>query len=284
MGPSARISASEAIRRVDFRETGSNSADFESIRYAAGGISYERLEEVKPRWSGIKPQKWSDPPGIMQVSAGGGHTLAVKYDGSLWAWGWNNSGQLGDGTTADRHTPVQIGKDKKWASVSASGNHSLAIDTDGGLWTFGDSKTAHDTHEVIKDSTVFVIIVEGDRHSLGIDTNGGLWAWGSNEYGQLGDGTTTDRLEPVQIWTPPNYGDTDGNGVINAADVTMLRRFIASQKTAAEFIATEAPGFNEANAYVRGENYISSADVSLLRHWLAASDKSEVRLGPRRGG
>jgi hypothetical protein len=77
----------------------------------------------------------------------------------------------------------------------------------------------------------------------------------------------------------PSWGDVDGNGVINAADTTMLRRFIASGQTPEEFREWN-PDFNPANADVNGNGTIDAADVTLLRRYLAATDPSTVHLGP----
>jgi len=71
------------------------------------------------------------------VSAGYSHTVAIKTDGSLWAWGRNNLGQLGDGTTINRNRPTRIGTNTNWASVSSSLEHTVAIKTDGSLWAWG---------------------------------------------------------------------------------------------------------------------------------------------------
>jgi hypothetical protein len=83
------------------------------------------------------------------------------------------------------------------------------------------------------------------------------------------------------VQPPPAYGDVNGDGFINAADVTILRRFIASQKTAADFILTEAPDFKPANADANGDGRIDSEDVTILRSRLAAADPSSVPLGPQ---
>jgi len=71
------------------------------------------------------------------VSAGAAHSMAIKSDGSLWAWGANTYGQLGDGTDADANVPKQIGTEKKWVFVSAGKYHTFAIKTDGTLWGWG---------------------------------------------------------------------------------------------------------------------------------------------------
>ena len=71
------------------------------------------------------------------ISAGYEHSLAVKSDGSLWAWGNNDYGQIGDGTTYNRYSPVPIGPDNDWVMVSGGFSHSLAVKSDGQLWAWG---------------------------------------------------------------------------------------------------------------------------------------------------
>jgi alpha-tubulin suppressor-like RCC1 family protein len=72
-----------------------------------------------------------------QVAGGGGFSLAIKTNNTLWAWGFNSSGQLGDGTTVNKSSPVQIGALSDWSQVAAGSTHSLAVKTNGTLWAWG---------------------------------------------------------------------------------------------------------------------------------------------------
>lgn len=92
-------------------------------------------------------------------------------------------------------------------------------------------------------------------------------------------GMTTLSALSQQGTAIPNYGDVNNDGKIDAADVTMLRSYIAAQDKAAWLDVN--PGFNPANADVNGDGWINAADVTLLRRWIAAVDKSTVKLGPR---
>ncbi|SDD10267.1 RCC1 domain-containing protein [Niabella drilacis] len=144
--------------------------------------------------------------GFVGISAGYSHTLGIKADGTLWAWGVNFSGQLGDGTSTNRNTPAQIGSGT-WKSIAAGGDHSLGIKADGTLWAWGanysrqlgDGSNTNRNAPVQIGSGTWRAVAAGVSHSLGIKADGTLWAWGGNGNGQLGDGSNTDRSVPVQI-------------------------------------------------------------------------------------
>jgi hypothetical protein len=76
-----------------------------------------------------------------QVAAGGSHTVAIKADGTLWAWGRNQAGQLGDGTTEDQSSPVQVGTATNWLAVAAGHHHTVAVRSDGTLWAWGRNQS-----------------------------------------------------------------------------------------------------------------------------------------------
>jgi len=148
------------------------------------------------------------------ISAGSSHTIAIKTDGTLWAWGSNNAGQLGDSTTTQRNSPVQIGTAANWASISAGNGHTIAIKTDGSLWAWGynqygqlgdGNNTDRNSPMQIGSATNWASISAGNSHTIAIKTDGSLWAWGDNYYGQLGDGTNADKNSPVQIGTATNW-------------------------------------------------------------------------------
>lgn len=136
------------------------------------------------------------------------YSLAIKNDRSLWAWGRNAYGQLGDGTTSDTSSPNQIGTETDYAAVTAGSYHSLALKSDGSLWAWGRNHRGQLGDGTTTDSLVpirigtdtdYVAIAAGDSHSLALRSDGSLWAWGINTSGQLGDGTNIDRLTPQMI-------------------------------------------------------------------------------------
>ena len=145
-----------------------------------------------------------------QVSCGGyAHTAAIKTDGTLWLWGDNTYGQLGDNTTTNRSSPVQtIAAGITWKQVSAGHAHTAAIKTDGTLWLWGYNFLGQlgDNTIISKSSPVQIAsggttwkqVNSGYYHTAGIKNDGSLWLWGDNSYGQLGDNTIISKSSPVQ--------------------------------------------------------------------------------------
>jgi alpha-tubulin suppressor-like RCC1 family protein len=153
--------------------------------------------------------------GCYQKIAGGAyHNLAIKSNGTLWTWGHNANGALGDGTTIDKIIPTQIGNATNWKYITAGDSVSFAIKTDGTLWGWGlneygglgDGTTVKKLVPTqIGVATNWKIISNYGSHSVAIKEDGTLWAWGYNGFGQLGDGTTINRYVPVQIGTANNW-------------------------------------------------------------------------------
>jgi hypothetical protein len=144
-----------------------------------------------------------------QVSGGQYHSAAIKNDGTLWCWGYNNAGQLGDNTTAHKSSPVQTtAYGTNWKQVYSGAYHCTAIKTDGTLWAWGNnSGTLGDNTISNKSSPVQTIafgtnwkqVSGGTYHTAAIKTDGTLWCWGWNDDGELGDNTATNSYSsPVQ--------------------------------------------------------------------------------------
>jgi len=147
------------------------------------------------------------------IASGAYHTLAVAQNGTLWSWGYNSVGQLGNGNTTNQLNPVQIGTDANWSKVSAGYYHSFAIKTDGTLWAWGNNSNGqlgngnnvNQLSPLQIGTSQWLDVVGGQEFSLGVMSNGTLWSWGSNLYGQLGDGGLPTRNYPVQIGTATDW-------------------------------------------------------------------------------
>jgi uncharacterized protein YjdB len=159
------------------------------------------------------PARVGDATDWVSVSAGRRHNLALKSDGSLWAWGTNELGQLGIGANDyNAHpTPLRVGADADWVAVSAGGNffkHSLALKSNGSLWAWGSGTNgllglgdadARHVPTKVGAATNWATIFAGASNSLAIQADGSLWAWGGNYNGQLGLGDTDAKDVPTQV-------------------------------------------------------------------------------------
>lgn len=136
------------------------------------------------------------------------HNLAGKKDGSVWAWGENTYGQIGDGTTSNRNIPALVSGLTNIVNVAAGGGHSLAIKNDGTVWAWGNNQngqlgdgtnTNRLTPVQVSGLSDVMAVAAGMNHSLALKSDGTVWAWGDNSCGQLGDGTTVSKNSPVKV-------------------------------------------------------------------------------------
>ena len=146
----------------------------------------------------------------MQIAAGGEHMCAVTEDGDVLCWGSNYDGQLGNTTALDRNAPVHVaGLDGQASAVAAGLQHTCALTAAGGVKCWGHNEygqLGNGTTEISRtpvdvaglQSNVQAIAL-GMYHTCALTESGGVKCWGSNHVGQLGDGTTEDRLEPVEV-------------------------------------------------------------------------------------
>lgn len=164
------------------------------------------------------------------VTTGDATTYAIKNDGTLWAWGWNESGQMGIGGGDEMiSTPTQIGTDTDWKSAFAGQAYAFFIKEDGTLWSVGDNTSgcsgvgdaAASHKEIMQVGTDTgweqVACSRFFGHSvLAIKTDGTLWAWGDNNSGTLGTGNTASSTTPIQVGT-----DTDWKQVVTGNNATI---------------------------------------------------------------
>ncbi|WP_369147528.1 hypothetical protein [Streptomyces sp. R44] len=157
--------------------------------------------------------------GITRVAAGYQHTLALRSDGFVTAWGYNGNGQIGDGTTTPRPGPVFVNDVYDAVSVAAGIYHSVAALSTGSVtaWGYGDALGDGTGGQAAAPAPVCAIgqtapctsyltgvrsVAAGAFHTLAARADGTAVAWGNNIYGQLGDGTVTNRRVPVQVCAP----------------------------------------------------------------------------------
>lgn len=159
---------------------------------------------------------------IIELAAGTNHVLALASDGTVWAWGTSDEGQLGDGSDTDSMTsrPVPAQVETTWGartivSIGAGVFHSLAVASDGSVWAWGYNinsqlgigSTTNAAVPTAVDSSAWgtrtIVRVDGGlAHSVALASDGTVWAWGNNYAGQLGDGTNTTSAIPVRVVEP----------------------------------------------------------------------------------
>lgn len=147
--------------------------------------------------------------GIVSVSAGRTHALAVTTEGKVVAWGSNGYGQLGSGGTVfETEKPVAVTGMNNTLSVTVGGGGSFAlvVKSDHSLWACGINDRGQLGNGTIQGSAEYIKIMDnvskaeaGENFAFTVKQDGTLWAWGANDRGQLGDGTTIDRLSPVKV-------------------------------------------------------------------------------------
>lgn len=145
------------------------------------------------------------------IAAGPVHTIAIKNDGTIWGWGYNYYGQLGDGTDIPQNIPTQIGTANNWKTVSTGMNHALAIKEDGTLWAWGSGLLGDGINYTksvpiqIGTATNWKAVGAGRNFSLALKQDGSIWSCGLNSLGQLGDGTNATKNSFTQIGNATNW-------------------------------------------------------------------------------
>ena len=182
--------------------------------WSAGGGSSGQLGNNGTSSASTPVQTISVGTNWKQVSCGYNYTAAIKTTGELWLWGSNDSCQLGRqlGLAVPGSSPMQttVGG-TNWKQVSCGAMHTAAVKTDGTLWTWGSNTYMQLGRSASTSGTTFSTPMQttvggtnwrqvdcGETHTVAIKTNGELWTWGFNTSGQLCDGTTVHKSNPVQ--------------------------------------------------------------------------------------
>ncbi len=158
--------------------------------------------------SEVNPIQVLNISNIISISAGFMYSMALKSDGSVWAWGRNNWGQIGNNGSSTITRPVQVWTISNIEKISAGERHSMALKSDGSVWAWGnndygqlgDGTATNRTTPIQVSGLDDVIAIEaGGNHNIALKSDGTVLTWGDNRYGQIGDGTTTNRTTPVQV-------------------------------------------------------------------------------------
>lgn len=207
------------------KEVGSGAA-WRSV--AAGSVHALALQEDGTAWSwgsndqgqlgqpdtervSITPQRIGSDNKWREITAGDHHSVAISVSGTLWVWGYNNFGQLGNGRrgqNAMERAPIQLESTNRWAAIAAGRGHTLALTDDGQLWGWGanesyqlgdDFRGFTLTPRPILTNMVWQAVTAAGDHSLAIRDDGTLWGWGSNYYWESGNDSAYSGCLPQLI-------------------------------------------------------------------------------------
>jgi alpha-tubulin suppressor-like RCC1 family protein len=237
------------------------------------------------RWQGVA------------VAAGSDHTLALAQDGTVWAWGGNTSGQLGDGTTISRTAPVRVKGLTQVAAIAAGGGYSLALKADGTVWAWGNntqSQLGDGTTQgralpvAVKGLPSVVTVAAASDHTVALAADGSVWAWGDNGLGALGVGTTAATPVPVKV---PGLADVTsvaaglGYSVVTRSDGSVVAWGLNSGGQLGDGTNTSrlspvlVPGLAHVNTVVAGTGHtLAMTDTAQVWAW---GDNRSGQLGDR---
>lgn len=214
---------------TDWSKVNAGRAIFQCIKtdgtlWAWGHNPYGNLGNIgAPVWTS-SPVQIGVATDYYSVSCGSYHNLSIKTDGTLWAWGSNNLGQLGTGANTPQkiESPIQIGALTDWAYVAAGTNVSFGVRTDGTLWAWGQNtngqlgvgdSTSRSSPTQIGALTDWSKVETGPSatevaHTIGLKTNGTIFTWGNSAFGQLGLGPVPGyKSSPVQVGAATDWSN-----------------------------------------------------------------------------
>jgi alpha-tubulin suppressor-like RCC1 family protein/serine/threonine protein kinase len=176
--------------------------------YCWGANTYGQLGDGT-RTARSSPVLVGVPAPAAALAVGLNHTCALMADGTAYCWGQNRGGQLGDGTTLDRTTPTAVATELRFVSVAAGSGHTCGVTVSGAAFCWGQNNYGQLgagvmggsslAPKAVETSAPLQTVVAGIAHTCARGRDGHALCWGRNVYGQLGDGTTTDRSRPVAV-------------------------------------------------------------------------------------
>jgi alpha-tubulin suppressor-like RCC1 family protein len=163
-----------------------------------GELGNGTVQPFSPNGTDV-PGPVSGLSGVVAIAAGAEHGLALKSDGTVWAWGYNVVGQLGNGTVKSSDVPVQVSGLSSVIAIAAGTDHSLALKSDGTVWAWGDNEDGElgnypftlensDVPVQVSGLSSVAAIAAGSAFSMALKSDGTVWTWGINSYGNLGNG------------------------------------------------------------------------------------------------
>ncbi len=178
--------------------------------YAWGLNNSNQLGVRTSDWCKARPVHVNGLSNAIAITAGSEHSMALKEDGTVWAWGYGYNGQTGNSSYTYNEVPTKITGLTNIIAIAAGDNHSMALRGDGTVWAWGYNLNGELGKGNINEKNPspiqvaglenVVAIAAGSNYSMALKEDGTLWAWGKNNVGQLGDNTTTRRLRPVQVF------------------------------------------------------------------------------------
>lgn len=207
------ITFSQCFSKISVSNTHSLAIKVDGTLWAWGSNFYGELGDGTNIINRSIPTQIGNSSNWLSISAGDGYySIALKTDGTLWAWGRNNLGQLGDGTISNKNIPSQIGTDNNWSQISTGDSYTIATKLNGSLWTWGSNVytlgnglvqsslvpinviTTSNWRQVTASKNNTLGLVNSNSQSFGL-----LRTWGNNNNGQLGDGTTANKTTPINV-------------------------------------------------------------------------------------
>lgn len=182
-------------------------------KIASLGAMFDRAYQIYPSVSG-SPQVFPEDPvefistaAVSKIACGGNHSLVIKSDGSLWSWGSNSGGELGNRFYSSTAAPVRVEGIAAFSAVAGGNNHSMGLKTDGTVWSWGNPYILGRPTDVVGYNVPGQIpglsgvnsIACGEFFSVILKSDGSVLAWGKNDVGQLGNNSNTDSATPTPV-------------------------------------------------------------------------------------